>query len=81
MNRSDIDDYLSDERASSLSLQHASEEAYDDRSVIPESVHQRPTYADNDICPACGDPLPLDRQCTCTGDPDLDVRVGLRELK
>lgn len=84
MRRSQIADFLaeSDARQSLLHDPYARRDSgVDDRSTVPESFHQRPTYADNDTCRACGDPLSLDRQCTCTGDPDRDVRVGLRELK
>lgn len=31
-------------------------------------------------CPRCGDPLPLDGLCDCTGDCDRDYIAGLADL-
>jgi hypothetical protein len=30
---------------------------------------------DTDTCPSCGDPLPCDGVCDCTGDTERDYRT------
>lgn len=40
-----------------------------------------PDLDPREYCDLCGDPLPLDRQCSCAGDPDLDPEAPGNQLR